>query len=180
MDLKETCLDTTAVYEGSFIQVRKDNVRLPDGATSSREYIIHPGAVAVLAILDNGNLVMERQYRYAPQREFIEIPAGKIDPSENILRTAQRELLEETGYVADEWMHLATTWPCIGYANERIEYFIARGLTHQGHQLDDGEFLEVFELRLAEAIEWVRQGKIDDSKTIVGLLWLEKHLNGWR
>ena len=168
------------MYDGSFIKVRKDNVRLPDGAVSSREYIIHPGAVAVLALLDNGRLVMERQFRYAPQREFIEVPAGKIDPSEDILCTAQRELLEETGYVADEWTHLATTWPCIGYADERIEYFLACCLTHHGSRLDDGEFLEVFDLSLAEAIEWIRQGKINDSKTIVGLFWLEKHLNGWR
>jgi len=180
MDLKETCLDTTVAYEGNFIQVRKDSVQLPDGGVGSREYITHPGAVAVLAMLDNGKLVMERQYRYAPQREFIEIPAGKIDHSEDILSTAQRELLEETGYVAGEWTHLATTWPCIGYADEQIEYFLARGLAHQGRQLDDGEFLEVFELPLAEAIEWIRQGKINDSKTIVGLFWLEKYLNGWR
>ncbi len=180
MDLKETRLDSELAYDGSFIKVRKDNARLPDGQVHTREYIIHPGAVAVLAMLDNGNLVMERQYRYAPQREFIEIPAGKIDPSEDILRTAQRELLEETGYVAGEWEHLATTWPCIGYADERIEYFLARGLIHQGRQLDDGEFLEVFELSLPKALEWIRMGKINDSKTIVGLFWLEKHLNGWR
>ena len=179
MNLKETQLDTSVVYDGSFIQVRKDQALLPDGQVHSREYIVHPGAVAVLALLDNGSLVMERQYRYAPRREFIEIPAGKIDPNEDILRTAQRELLEETGYVASEWTHLATTWPCIGYADEKIEYFLARSLAHQGRQLDDGEFLEVFELSLAEAIEWIRQGKINDSKTIVGLFWLEKHLNGW-
>lgn len=180
MDLKETPLGTTLVYQGSFIQVRKDSVRLPDGAVSSREYIVHPGAVAVLAVLDNGNLVMERQFRYAPQREFIELPAGKIDHGEDILLTAQRELLEETGYVAGEWLHLTTTWPCIGYADERIEYFLARDLTYQGHKRDDGEFLEVFELPLAEAIEWVRLGKINDSKTIVGLFWLEKDLKGWQ
>lgn len=180
MYLKETRLDTELVYDGSFIKVRRDHARLPDGQAHVREYIVHPGAVAVLAMLDNGNLVMERQYRYAPQREFIEIPAGKIDPSEDILLCAQRELLEETGYVADEWTHLATTWPCIGYADERIEYFLARGLAHRGSRLDDGEFLEVFELPLAEALEWIRQGRIDDSKTIVGLFWLEKHLNGWR
>src|SRR5450756_1234294 len=88
MDLKETCLETALVYEGNFIRVHKDNVLLPDGAVSSREYINHPGAVAVLAILDNGNLVMERQFRYAPQREFIELPAGKIDHGEDILLTA--------------------------------------------------------------------------------------------
>lgn len=179
MDMKETRLDTSVVYEGSFMQVRKDNVRLPDGATSSREYINHPGAVAVLAMLDNGKLVMERQFRYAPQREFIELPAGKIDHGEDILLTAQRELLEETGYAASEWLHLTTAWPCVGYADERIEYFLARGLTHQGRNLDDGEFLEVFELSLPEAIEWIRLGKINDSKTIVGLFWLEKHFNNW-
>ncbi len=180
MSLKETCLDTAVVYEGGFMQVRKDNVRLPDGKVSSREYVVHPGAVAVLALLDNGNLVMERQFRYAPQREFVELPAGKIDRGEDILLTAQRELLEETGYVAGEWTHLTTAWPCIGYADERIEYFLARRLTYQGRKLDDGEFLEVFELSLPEAVEWVRTGKISDSKTIVGLFWLEKYLNNWQ
>ena len=180
MDLKETCLDSAVMYDGSFIQVRKDNVRLPDGAVGSREYITHPGAVAVLALLDNGNLVMERQYRYAPQRVFIELPAGKIDHGEDILHTAQRELLEETGYVASEWIHLTTVWPCIGYADEHMEYFLARGLTQHKSKLDHGEFLEVFELSLPEAIEWIRLGKINESKTIVGLFWLEKYLNGWQ
>ncbi len=180
MDLKETTLDSALVYDGDFIKVRKDHARLPDGQVHSREYIVHPGAVAVLAELPNGKLVMERQFRYAAQREFIEIPAGKIDPHEDILITAQRELLEETGYVAAEWQHLTTIWPCIGYANERIEFFLARGLRHEGRQLDDGEFLEVFELSFRDALEWVRIGKIDDGKTIVGLLWLEKFLNGWK
>lgn len=180
MDLKETCLDSALMYDGDFIRVRKDSVRLPDGAVSSREYINHPGAVAILALLDNGNLVMERQYRYPPRREFIELPAGKIDHGEDILLCAKRELLEETGYVAKEWIHLTTAWPCIGYADERMEYFLARGLTHQGSKLDDGEFLEVFELSLAEAIEWIRLGKINESKTIVGLFWLEKYLKDWR
>jgi ADP-ribose pyrophosphatase len=179
VELKETCLDSALMYEGDFICVRKDSVSLPDGAVSSREYINHPGAVAMLAQLDNGKLLMERQYRYAPRREFIELPAGKIDHGEDILVTAQRELLEETGYVAKEWIHLTTAWPCIGYADERMEYFLARGLTHQGSKLDDGEFLEVFELSLPEAIEWIRLGKINESKTIVGLFWLEKYLKGW-
>lgn len=180
VDLKETRLDTEVMYEGSFMRVHKDRVRLPDGTESSREYLTHPGAVTVLALLGNGKLVLERQFRYAPQREFIELPAGKIDHGEDPLLTAQRELLEETGYVADEWIHLATTWPCIGYADERMEYYLARGLRHEGRQLDDGEFLEVFELPLADALEWIRQGKINDSKSIVGLFWLEKYLNGWQ
>ena len=179
MELEEICVETATVYEGSFIRVHKDQVRMPDGQIHVREYIVHPGAVAVLALLDNGKLLMERQFRYPPRREFIELPAGKIDSGEAILLTAQRELLEETGYVAAEWTHLGTSWPCIGYADERLEYFLARGLVHEGSQLDDGEFLEVFELSVAEAIDWVRQGRINDSKTIVGLFWLEKTLKGW-
>ena len=180
MDLKETRIDSMAVYEGDFIKVFKDNVRLPDGSVGSREHIVHPGAVAVLAILDNGNLLMERQFRYAPQREFIELPAGKIDHGEDILLTAQRELLEETGYIASQWTHLTTAWPCTGFADERMEYFLARGLTYQGRQLDDGEFLEVFELSLSDALDWIKQGKINDSKTMIGIFWLEKMLNDWK
>ncbi len=180
MDLKETCIDSMVMYEGDFLKVFKDNVRLPDGSVGLREHIVHPGAVAVLAILDNGDLLMERQFRYAPQREFIELPAGKIDHGEDILLTAQRELLEETGYIASQWTHLTTAWPCIGFADERMEYFLARGLTYQGRQLDDGEFLEVFELSLTDALDWIRQGKINDSKTMVGIFWLEKILNGWK
>jgi len=180
MNLTETQIDSALVYEGNFIQVHKDHARLPDGSISTREYIKHPGAVAVLALLDNGNLIMERQYRYAPRQEFIELPAGKIDPGEDTLRTAERELLEETGYVAQEWIHLSTAWPCIGYADERMEYYLARDLSHQGSQLDEGEFLEIFELSLTDAIDWVRLGKINDSKTIVGLFWLEKYLKDWK
>ena len=179
INLKETQIDSKLSYDGNFLKVRKDNARMPDGSVSSREYITHPGAVAILALLDNGKILMERQFRYAPQQEFIEIPAGKIDPGEDILVTAKRELLEETGYVANEWVHLSTAWPCIGYADERLEYFMAKGLVHHGGKLDDGEFLEVFELGVDDAIDWVRQGKINDSKTIVGLFWLEKTLKGW-
>lgn len=178
MDLAEKQLDSRVMYNGSFIEVLKDSVQLPDGSTSSREYITHPGAVAMLALLDNGKLVMERQFRYPLRREFIELPAGKIDAGEDILVTARRELLEETGYVAREWLHLTTAWPCIGYSDERMEYFLARGLSQQGSQLDDGEFLEVFELAPGEAMEWVRTGRITDSKTIVGLFWLDKLLRG--
>jgi ADP-ribose pyrophosphatase len=179
MDLTEKQLDTEQVYAGGFIQVYKDRASLPDGGVCIREYVKHPGAVAIIALLDNGNLIMERQFRYAPRQEFIELPAGKIDHGEAPLLTAQRELLEETGYEAREWTHLSTAWPCIGFSDEKIEYFLAKGLSHKGRQLDEGEFLEVFELSPAEAIDWIRSGKITDSKTIVGLFWLEKTLNNW-
>lgn len=180
MDLLETCVESNAVYDGALLHVRRDTVRLPDGSTSVREYITHPGAVAVLALHDNGNLIMERQYRYAAGCEFFEIPAGKIDHGEYILITGQRELLEETGYTAHEWVHLTTTYPCIGYGDEKIYYFLARGLSMQERSLDEGEFLEVFELSLPDALDWVRLGKINDSKTIIGLFWLEKYLKDWR
>jgi ADP-ribose pyrophosphatase len=179
MDLKETQIDSELVYAGGFIQVHKDRARLPDGNTCVREYIKHPGAVAIIALQDDGKLLMERQFRYAPRQEFIELPAGKIDHGEDILLTAKRELLEETGYAAQEWQHLTTAWPCIGFSDEHIEYFLARGLSYKGRQLDEGEFLEVFELSIEDAIEWIRIGKITDSKTIVGLFWLEKTLKGW-
>ncbi len=177
MPFTEHCLNSTTLHKSHFIQLLNDQVRLPDGTTAQREYIRHPGAVAVLALLDNGNLVLERQYRYPAGREFIEIPAGKIDPNEDILRTAQRELLEETGYVADQWTFLTTSWACIGYSDEKISYFLARGLRHQGQKLDAGEFLDVFELPLADALNWVRQGKINDSKSSLGLFWLADYLN---
>lgn len=179
MDLTETQVASELVYAGGFIQVHKDHARLPDGSVRTREYIKHPGAVAIIALLDNGNLIMERQFRYAPRQEFIELPAGKIDHGEDVLLTAQRELLEETGYVAREWKHLTCAWPCIGFSDEKIEYFLARGLVHEGRRLDEGEFLEVFELSPNDAIEWIRMGRITDSKTLVGLFWMEKILKDW-
>lgn len=176
MNLTETKVASEQVYVGGFIQVYKDKVRLPDGTNSTREYIKHPGAVAIMALLENGNLLMERQFRYAPNQEFIEIPAGKIDAGEAILKTAQRELLEETGYIAQHWQHLASAWPCIGFSDEKIDYFLAKGLSFQGRKLDEGEFLDVFEMTLDDALSAVKSGKINDSKTIVGLFWLEKTL----
>jgi ADP-ribose pyrophosphatase len=180
-DLVEHQLDTRSVYDGKLLRVRSDRVRLPDGNETVREHILHPGAVMICAILDNGSLVMERQYRYPLRRAFIEFPAGKIDPGEDPLATGKRELLEETGYSAKEWKHLGCVHPVISYSNEQIEIYLARGMARQERKLDHGEFLDVFELPLPVAIDMVRTGEITDAKTVAGLFWVERVLNGsWR
>lgn len=177
-DLTEQTLRGEWVFRGKLLHVRRDLVRLPDGITAEREFIEHPGAVMAIALTDAGELVLERQYRYPLRRDMIELPAGKIDPGESPLECVRRELLEETGYVASNWRHLATIHPVIAYSTERIEIYLARGLTHQGANLDDGEHLEVFKLPLDAALEWVREGRITDSKTVAGLFWAERVLRG--
>lgn len=178
-DLDEETLESEQVFGGRLLDVRRDRVRLPNGHESVREYIVHPGAVVVIAELDDGRLLFERQFRYPLRRAFLELPAGKIDPGEDILATARRELLEETGHAAAEWRHLGVMHPCIGYSDERIEIFLARGLTvESAQQLDHEEFIDVLHLSLAEAIEAVRQGEITDGKTITALFWAERALAG--
>ncbi len=177
-DLTETTLDSTRVFEGRLLKVNKDRVRLPDGSESTREYVEHPGAVAIIALLPDGRLVLERQFRYPHRRTFIELPAGKIDPGEDPLATAQREFREETGYSATTWRHLTTIHPLIAYSDERIELYCAQGLTLAARKLDSGEFLEVFTATPAEALAWIREGKITDVKTIIGLFWFDKIARG--
>jgi len=177
-DLSERRISSKLVYDGKLLKVRSDTVHLPDGGTAAREWIEHPGAVAVIAVTDAGELVMERQFRYPLGRDMIEIPAGKIDPGEDPLETAKRELAEETGYTAAEWSHVATIHLAIGYSNERIEIYVAKGLRAAKASLDEEEFLEVFTLPLATALAWVREGKITDAKTLSGLFWAEKVLSG--
>jgi ADP-ribose pyrophosphatase len=177
-DLTEHTLSSRVVYQGRLLHVREDQVRLPDGKTAGREYIVHPGAAVMLAMPDPQSVIMERQYRYPLREHVYELPAGKVDPGEDALATAKRELLEETGYRARDWRHLLTTYPVVGYANERIEIFLARDLDFVGHALDDGEFLEVFTLPLAEALQWARGGRIKEAKTVLGLLLAEKVVAG--
>jgi ADP-ribose pyrophosphatase len=172
-DFTETTLTTRRVYEGNLLKVNEDTVRLPDGKTARREWVKHPGAVIMIPLLDDATVLLERQYRYPLARHFYELPAGKIEPGEEPLATAQRELQEECGYVAKSWHHVTTLHPCIGYSDERIELYLAQDLSPVESSLDDGEFLEVVPLPIAEALSWVRSGRITDVKTITGLLWLK-------
>lgn len=178
VNLTEKRLESTVVYQGGFLTVHRDRVELPDGREGVREYIRHPGAVAILALTSGGELVLERQFRYPASREFLEIPAGKIDPGEAREACARRELLEETGLHAENWTYLGTAHPCIGYADEEISYYVARDLVKNPRQLDDGEFLEVVTMPLAEALAKSLTGEICDSKSLVGLFWLSAHLEG--
>ena len=173
--LIESEIASETVFKGALLNVRKDRVALPNGQESIREYIVHPGAVVILAFLPNGNLLFERQFRYPLRRVFLELPAGKIDSGEAIIDTARRELLEETGYTASEWEYLGVMHPCIGYSDERIEIFAARGLHSTGaQQLDHNEFLDVVELSPEEAKQAVWDGRISDAKTITSLFWLDR------
>ena len=177
--LIETCIDSERIWQGRLLDVRRDRVRLPDGSEGVREYVMHPGAVVIIPVLPDGRLIFERQYRYPIGRVMLELPAGKIDPNEDSLLTAQRELREETGHAANQWRHLGTMHPTIGYANERIEIYLAQNLVSLGQNaLDEGEFLELVELSLPEAMEAVRRGELTDGKTLSALLWAEKVLTG--
>ena len=170
-DLAETFLEGEVLFSGKLVKLHRDRVRLPDGSEAMREYIRHPGAVVILALLDNGHVVLERQFRYPHGKVFIELPAGKRDAGEAPEASARRELLEETGYVAREWQRLGVVHNAIAYSDEGIELFLARDLEMRAPKLEKGEFLEVFTLPLAEARDMVRDGRITDAKTIAGLLW---------
>ena len=176
--LVEEQIDNVEAFSGRLLKVQVDRVRLPDGMEATREYVRHPGAVAVIAVLDDGKLVFERQFRYPLRRVFLEIPAGKIDAGEDILACAVRELREETGYEAGEWTYLGVIHPCIGYSDERIEFFLARGLTHVGHALDEEEFLEVLDMTVEDAYAATLDGRITDGKTIAGLNYARPYLIG--
>ena len=175
-DLTEHCISTERVYDGALLKVHRDAVRLPDGSQGAREYIRHPGAVAVVPLFDDGRVLLERQFRYPHRREFIEIPAGKLEPGEPPLDTAKRELLEETGYVAQQWTRLGVIHTAIAYTDEAIELFVAKQLSLQKRSLDQGEFLEVFSVPFDEAVAMVREGRITDAKSVAGLLWVRSFL----
>ena len=174
MNLTETRIDGELVYDGRFLKVQRDTIALPDGKQTNREYVLHPGAVVILPLLDDGTVLMERQFRYPLHQVFIEFPAGKIDQGEDPLVAARRELEEETGYTSDDWNFVTTIHNAIAYSDEHLDLYLARGLKAGKPKLDEGEFLETFTATIDELLQWVREGKITDVKTIIGTFWLDK------
>lgn len=171
MDLTERCLRSEAMYDGCLLHVRRDEIFLPDGKTGVREYLRHGGAVCVVPLTDDGQVVMERQYRYAVGQILVEIPAGKLDaPDEDPLEAARRELREETGAEAREWIALGAILPAAAYSSEVIHLYAAKGLKFGEQDMDPGEFLEVFTAPLEELAEAALLGKIPDAKTQIALL----------
>lgn len=169
------------LLKGNFLHAFRDTVRLPNEGTATREYVVHPGAVMVIPLLETADglrLVLERQYRYPVAQVMIEFPAGKLDPGEDPWVCAQRELLEETGYRAVEWARAGVLHPVIAYSTEVIEIWFARGLTLGTRQLDDEEFLDVFTASPEELMVWCRDGQVTDGKTLTGALWLQNVLSG--
>jgi ADP-ribose pyrophosphatase len=176
--LIETRVASEELLRGHFLHAFRDTVRLPDGSEATREYVIHPGAVMVIAELPDGQWVLERQYRYPVQSVMVEFPAGKLDAGEASLDCARRELLEETGYTAKQWARAGVLHPVISYSTEFIDIWFARDLTAGQRQLDQGEFLEVFSATADELLQWCRNGRVTDAKTLTGALWLQNVCSG--
>jgi 8-oxo-dGTP pyrophosphatase MutT (NUDIX family) len=172
--LSQSTLATTRVLD-----LRSVRLRHPQRAVE-RDFVVIASAdwCNVIAVTPDGKLVLVRQFRFGIEEFSLEIPGGIIDPGETPVAAAVRELREETGYSARSWTHLALTHPGIGYSDERIEYYLARDLQRGESRLDEGEFLQVFSLPFATAVQWVLQGRITDTKTMIGLLLAEKYLQG--
>jgi ADP-ribose pyrophosphatase len=175
--LKETTLDSRLAYDGLFLKVFSDEVQLPNQKLANREFIKHPGAVAIVPLFDDNSVLLERQYRYPMHQAILEIPAGKLEFGEDPLLCAKRELKEETGYEAKEWIFLGKIHPVISYSTEFIDIYLAKGLVQGQATLDDEEFLDIFRATLPEIGEWIKKGSITDVKTIISHYWLKDYLS---
>ncbi|ANI99473.1 ADP-ribose pyrophosphatase [Polynucleobacter wuianus] len=176
--LREDRISGEDIYGGIFLNMKRDQVRLPDGQTAAREYLTHPGAVAIVALLEDGRVLLERQYRYPIAKACIEIPAGKLEIGEDHLLCAQRELEEETGYTAKKWSYIRRIHPVISYSTEFIDIYLAEDLVAGKSQLDDEEFLDVFAAPLEQLIAWIEGGEITDVKTTISAYWLDRYRRG--
>ena len=174
--LNEATLSSESVFKGRLLDVRRDKVRLPNGAEVTREYVVHPGAAMVVPLLADGQVLLVRQYRYPLHRAFIEFPAGKIDPGESPRQAAERELIEETGYRAGNFTELTTIHNAIGYSDERIVLYLAEDLTVGEQELDEHEFVELFTAPLSQLMAWIAAGEITDVRTIIGAFFVQQHL----
>lgn len=175
--LKETTLDSRLAYDGLFLKVFSDEVQLPNQKLANREFIKHPGAVAIVPLFDDNSVLLERQYRYPMHQAILEIPAGKLEFGEDPLLCAKRELKEETGYEAKEWIFLGKIHPVISYSTEFIDIYLAKGLVQGQATLDDEEFLDIFRATVPEISEWIKKGSITDVKTIISHYWLKDYLS---
>lgn len=180
--LIEEQLASVELFKGNFLHAFRDTVALPDGATATREYVVHPGAVMIIPLVEEASgeikVVLERQFRYPVGQVMIEFPAGKLDPGEDSQLCAQRELREETGYSATGWARAGVLHPVISYSTEFIDIWFARGLSSGERQLDQGEFLDVFTASPTDLLQWCRDGHVTDAKTLTAALWLQNVLSG--
>jgi ADP-ribose pyrophosphatase len=178
--LKETLVSSELLFKGKFLHAKCDTVRLPDGKQATREYVVHPGAVVVVPLLEDGQVVLERQFRYPIGQVMIELPAGKLDAGEDPLLCGLRELHEETGYTASEWAYAGQMHLAIAYSTEVIHIYFVRGLSHGERKLDAGEFLDVFTAPAQQLLDWCADGTVTDAKTLSCALHLANHLSGKR
>ncbi len=176
--VKEVKTSSERVFDGNFLHVDRDSVTTASGLSRTREYIRHPGASVIIALFEDQTVLLEFQWRQPCEKAFWELPAGKLDPNEMPAICAKRELEEETGYRASEWFYLGKIHNAIGYSNEHLEFFLAKSLKAGARHLDEGECLDVFRVPFEELRQMVLNGEITDVKTIVGIYWLEKYLEG--
>ncbi len=175
-NFKEKKIAGEKVFSGQLLQVYKDEVELPSGKKSFREFIKHPGASVVIPYLGNNQIMLVNQFRYPVNKTMLELPAGKIDPGESYKATMIRELFEETGLKAETMIQLAPIHTCIGYSNELLYLFWASGLEKTDHNIDTDEIISLNPIDISDALELIYTGEISDGKTIVGIFWADKIL----
>ncbi len=178
MDLTEKTIKSEPVFKGRVIDLRVDTVTLPDSNTSTREVIAHPGGVCVLAVDDEKNVFMVRQYRYPTKQVLLEIPAGKLEYGEDYFEAAKRELEEEAGVIAENYIYLGYFYPTPAYCEEKIHMYFASGLTKTKQNLDDEEFLEVEKIFFDKLLEMISKGEIIDGKTALAALRAREYIKG--